>query len=102
MKNLKTYPIESESALNNIKLSLVAPAYNEENRLETFVDDTIKYFDALKIKYEFIIVNDGSKDKTWELIQKITNIKYPKHDIIGVTYGRNWGKGFAVRTVISI
>jgi len=63
------------------------------------VEETTKYFDSLKIKYEMILVNDGSKDKTWDLIQTIIVNKFPNHDISGVTYTKNGGKGFAVRSV---
>lgn len=49
-----------------------------------------------------ILVNDGSKDKTWELMKDIVKNKYPKHYIIGVNYAKNGGKGFAVRSVRKI
>jgi len=64
------------------------------------MEQTVKYFDEKGLKYEIILVNDGSKDKTWELMQSLITNKYPKHEISAVTYPRNAGKGFAVRTVI--
>ena len=90
-------PINNEKALDNIFLSLVFPAYNEKDRLEKAIERTIKYFNSLKINYEIIIVNDGSKDNTFEIIKKIIE-KNPNNNIIGVNYIKNGGKGYAVKT----
>ena len=55
-------------------LTLVVPAYNEELRLPTMMKETLEYF-AKKIasglfkKIEIVIVDDGSSDKTLELIK---------------------------------
>jgi len=45
------------------------------------MEQTVKYFDEKGLKYEIILVNDGSKDKTWELMQSLITNKYPKHEI---------------------
>jgi len=97
-------PLLSKNSLNNIFLSLVFPAYNEENRLSPALEKAVNYFSSLDIKYEIIIVNDGSKDKTLDLIKneikKYSNVEYIKNkpEIIGVSYEKNGGKGFAVKT----
>ena len=90
-------PLSSEKSQDNIFLSLVFPAYNEKDRLESAVDRTITYFDSLKIEYEIIIVNDGSKDNTFEIIKQLIQ-KYSNNKIIGITYSKNGGKGYAVKT----
>ena len=65
-----------------------------------------KFFSSLYIKYEIIIVNDDSKDKTLELIKNEIK-KYPsfeniknRPEIIGVSYDKSSGKRFAVKTGI--
>ncbi len=88
-------PLETKWPIDNVELSLVIPAYNEESRLESSIHDTIKFLKTLKIKYEIILVNDGSRDKTWDVI-KSTMKKYPNEEIFGVTYNKNGGKGWAV------
>ena len=97
-------PLLSKTSLNEIFLSLVFPAYNEEKRLTPALEKAVNFFSSLNIKYEIIIVNDGSKDKTLELIKNeikkyasLENLKN-RPEIIGVTYDKNGGKGFAVRT----
>ncbi len=65
------------------------------------VESTIKFLNAPEnklnnLKYEIIIVNDGSKDNTWNIITSLVK-KYS--DIVqGVNYDLNGGKGYAVAT----
>lgn len=56
-----------------------------------------KYFDSLKINYEIILVNDGSRDKTWDTMQTLIK-KYSTNKIYAIQYGKNAGKGHAVIT----
>ena len=74
-------------------LSVVIPAYNEE----LMVGKTCRVLhDILKkagIRYELVLVNDGSKDRTWEEIQAAG--KKDQH-ILGVHFSRNFGKESAV------
>ena len=100
----KSIPLLSLESLDDIFLSLVFPAYNEEKRLTPSLEKAINFFSQINRKYEIIIVNDGSKDKTLELIKNeikkyslIENLKNPP-EIIGVSYDKNGGKGFAVKT----
>lgn len=92
-------PLEYEFVIDDVELSLVIPAYNEENRLPKTVDNVLSYFSKREqnIKFELIIVNDGSKDNTWKKIEELMN-KYNKIEISGVTYQENSGKGYAVTT----
>ena len=97
-------PLSSKNPLNDIFLSLVFPAYNEEKRLSPALEKAVNFFSSLNIKYEIIIVNDGSKDKTLELIKneikKYSSLENLKNrpEIVGVSYDKNGGKGFAVKT----
>ena len=97
-------PLLSKNPLNDIFLSLVFPAYNEEKRLSPALEKAVNFFSSLNIKYEIIIVNDGSKDKTLELIKneikKYSSLENLKNrpEIVGVSYDKNGGKGFAVKT----
>ena len=55
-------------------LSLVVSAYNEEAGLKTFYQTTREYGEALTAKgwdYEFVFVNDGSRDRTGEILDDL-------------------------------
>ena len=79
------------------KVSLVIPMYNEEPMvallLETIQERVIS---VLKNKYDFeiVCVNDGSKDKTLDLLKEQLE-KHPQ--LVIVNLSRNWGQEAAVR-----
>jgi glycosyltransferase involved in cell wall biosynthesis len=77
------------------ELSLFFPAYNEEANLENTVEKAIPVLKKVAQKYELIIVNDGSKDKTGEIAEKLAQ-KYPFIKII--THFPNQGYGAALRS----
>ena len=97
---LKNRQISSPSAQDSVFLSLVFPAYNEEKRLPPTIEKTVAYFETQNFRYEIIIVNDGSRDKTLDTIKEII-LKYQNIEIRGVTYDKNAGKGYAVKTGMS-
>lgn len=79
---------------NNPILNLVIPCYNEEEALPLTILELDKKFNSL-IKNEIIdskskvvLVNDGSKDKTWEIITKIHN---DNKMYVGINLSRNKG-----------
>ena len=76
---------------NNMKLSIVIPVYNEKDTLEKIVD-LVREVDG--IEKEIVIVDDGSKDGSIEIIAKIKE-KYP--DIKTVIKGENRGKGHTLK-----
>lgn len=80
---------------NNIDLSIVIPVYNEERRLPSNLTKIIKFLRKKKNNSEIILVDDGSSDKTWDILKtyqkKYNNIKIYQHEI-------NKGKGAAVKT----
>lgn len=73
-----------------MKLSIIIPCYNESKDIAKNVDIVKDYLKENKIDYELIVVNDGSKDNTKEVIESIP-------DIIPVSYEPNRGKGGAVK-----
>jgi dolichol-phosphate mannosyltransferase len=55
---------------NPTAISVVIPCFNEEELLEVLYQRVNHALEATKIKYEVILVDDGSKDRTWELLLK--------------------------------
>lgn len=79
---------------NDIFLSVIIPAYNEEKRLPNTLKSTIAYLDTRPYKWELVVVDDGSHDTTVAVVQKEA-VLHPQVRIL--QYGENRGKGFAVR-----
>lgn len=77
-----------------VTLSVVIPAFNEEERIGPMLEETLSFLDSRPkpFSYEIIVVDDGSSDKTYETV---TSMKKPH--IRNVELARNMGKGFAVR-----
>jgi glycosyltransferase involved in cell wall biosynthesis len=55
----------------NVSLSVVLPAFNEEENIEKTVTQTISYLEKNIKEYEIIVVNDGSTDRTGEIVKDI-------------------------------
>jgi len=74
-------------------LSIVVPCYNEQEVLPLFYEETTKVLKNMDVDYEIIYVDDGSKDKTSEIIkefsEKDSHCKY-------IIFSRNFGKEAAM------
>ena len=75
-------------------LSIIIPAYNEEQRLGLNLGSVLDYLNTYSPNYELIIVDDGSTDNTAKIVTQ-TIAKNPRAQLI--TYRPNRGKGYAVR-----
>ena len=78
-----------------MKLSLVVPCYNEEGNVEKFFSEVKRVFDGKVDDYEFVFVNDGSKDKTLVNLKKLYNEQKNSH-IQVLSFSRNFGKESAI------
>lgn len=83
-----------------MSVSIIIPAYNEEQRLPITLGETFDYFAGRGEPFELLVVDDGSRDATPRLVQEFA-VAYADHDLcLGVKclgYGGNRGKGYAVR-----
>lgn len=80
--------------MENTFLSVIIPAYNEEARIKNTLEKIHSYLKNQDYTYEIIIVNDGSTDNTWALVneiaQKIKEVRILKNE-------KNRGKGFTIK-----
>ena len=72
------------------KISIIVPCYNEEESLPIFYKEIDKISKEMKsVDFEFLFINDGSKDKTLEILRKLAKkdkrVRY-------VSFSRNFGK----------
>ena len=75
------------------KISIIVPVYNEEEAIKIFYDKITEVSAKMEADFEYIFVNDGSKDKTLEIAKE-----YAKKDsrVRFVSFSRNFGKEAAM------
>jgi len=79
---------------NRPLLSLIIPAYNEENRIQKALNKIIKYLEGRGYPYEIIIIDDGSSDDSVKVINKLSE-RYKKIKLL--QNENNKGKGYSVK-----
>lgn len=77
-----------------IQLSIIIPCYNEEKRLTKKFAFQIDFLREHIKPFEVILINDGSTDKTEQIINNLST-KYPQ--VKAISYSKNRGKGYAVK-----
>ncbi len=78
-------------------LSIIIPAYNEEQRLPSTVDETCRFLKSMSVSFEVIIADDGSTDRTAELAGEATQ-RWPSVRHLRLRHG---GKALAVRSGVA-
>lgn len=77
------------------KISILIPAFNEEEGIITTINETIRVFDELGNDYEVIIIDDGSKDNTYKIVSE--NLLNFNGKVKIERYDKNMGKGYAIK-----
>jgi len=76
-----------------IQISVVIPLYNEEENIDILFKRVISALESLKLTYEIICINDGSKDKTLDIL---IDYHLNNSDIKVINLSRNFGKDIAL------
>lgn len=87
-----TYTLNNSGIHDNTDLSIIVPVYNYESVLENCIQSIINQ--NTRYKYEIIFVDDGSTDKSSEILQKYINVKKVKvltQKNLGISKARNTG-----------
>lgn len=74
---------------NKIDYSVCIPVYNSENILEELSKRLFSVFEKITERYEILLVDDGSIDKSWEVMQKLRE-KNKRIKLIQLT--KNYGQ----------
>lgn len=77
------------------KLSIIIPAFNEEKTIKKILAKVISA-ETPSFKKEIIIVNDGSTDRTKEILEKLKK----KYNFIFLKHQKRLGKGAAIKTAL--
>ena len=76
-----------------MNISVIIPLLNEQNSLEELTSSVSSVVNDLNLKYEIILIDDGSTDNSWKIISKIcTNNQHIK----GIRFLKNFGKSQAL------
>jgi len=76
-----------------MEVSIVIPVYNEDESLPELCSWIKRVVDANRISYEIILVDDGSTDRSWEVI---TDLRAANPHVKGIKFQRNYGKSAAL------
>ncbi len=85
IRHREAYPFE---------LSVIVPAYNESKRISSTLSHIHEYLQKSSLTFEIIVVDDGSKDHTTQVVEEIAKTM-PELQVIH--YMLNQGKGYAVK-----
>lgn len=77
------------------KVSIVVPAYNEEEAIAGDLEAILEVMDSSSWEYEVIVVNDGSTDRTAEIVRGFERVKLVEHS-------QNRGGGFSRNTGVKV
>jgi glycosyltransferase involved in cell wall biosynthesis len=78
-----------------MQISIVVPLFNEEESLPSLIEWLLRVLGEHFTSYEIILVDDGSRDGSWELIR---NMALSNNHIKGASFQRNYGKAAALHT----
>jgi len=76
-------------ALNNLKYSIIVPVFNESEIIRELHQDIVKVMELIDSSYEIIFVDDGSTDKSFETIKKLSPLKI-------IRFRKNFGQTAAL------
>lgn len=82
-----------ENNITKKQVSIIIPAYNEEANISVFINDLLAVIKSVDLEFEIIVVDDGSTDKTVEIVKQF--------EIKLVQQEHNKGYGAALKTGIS-
>lgn len=74
-------------------LSIVVPVYNEEESVDKLIEKVTEVGDGFDFDYELILVDDGSTDRTWQIIE---DLKKSTPQLRGIKLRRNYGQTSAM------
>lgn len=82
----------------SVDISVIVPAYNEHESLPELMAWIHRVMAEHKFRYETIVIDDGSDDGTWKVIQALSE-EYVQ--VKGIKFRRNYGKSAALNTGFS-
>jgi len=85
-----------------LKLSLIIPFFNEEKQIPITISTVFPIMDSLDCDYEILLIDDGSDDRTWNLLEQAAFYSRPANPrglegaVSAIRFSRNFGKEAAI------
>ena len=76
-----------------LDLSIVIPLYNEDESIDELHSKIVSSLSNLSLNYEIIFIDDGSTDKSWNIIKDVTK---KVHNTRAMRFLTNYGKSMAL------
>ena len=76
-----------------MNISVVIPLLNEKESLRELTDSILDVMESYNFSYEIIFIDDGSSDKSWDIIEELSS---KSNTIKGIKFHRNYGKSQAL------
>ena len=76
-----------------MNISVVIPLLNEKESLRELTDSILDVMESYNFSYEIIFIDDGSSDKSWDIIEELSSTS---NTIKGIKFHRNYGKSQAL------
>ncbi|MBN2758160.1 MAG: glycosyltransferase, partial [Bacteroidales bacterium] len=76
-----------------MNISVIISIYNEEESIKELTDWIVKVMQSNQFSYELILIDDGSTDNTWLIIETLSN---EISEVKGIKFRRNYGKSAAL------
>lgn len=74
-------------------ISVIVPLYNEDESIKELYDWIVRVMTEHKFTYEIIFINDGSTDRSWDVISELSDAR---PEVKGIKFRRNYGKSPAL------
>lgn len=81
-----------------IKISVIIPVFNEAASIRDVMENTSRILSATGYSHELILIDDGSRDNTWELLKQYSSTR---SHIRAIRFTRNFGKEAAIQAGLS-
>ena len=78
-------------------ISVVIPLLNEDESLQELHDWIAKVMQSNRYTYELIFIDDGSTDRSWNMIEKLSQ---ENEAVKGIRFQKNYGKSQALDAVV--
>ena len=75
--------------MEKVKYSIVVPCFNEEATINAFYDAVIPVMEQTKDRFEIIFINDGSRDKTEDILKELAS---KDERVRVINFARNFGQ----------